>query len=340
MKAVIAGMGNSIFISYRRDYGSDFTSRLHEKLSGFGFDVYYDSNMHSGLYMDELNAELERATDVIVVLSKCALKEKKEDVFFHEIKVAIKLKKNIIPVFLNNYDKADEISPSVRKVLDYQGISEIIPKFYDKVFIPQLIYLLTDSPEKQKYMSSLESSVLTSRMNLEKEPLISRWANAKVIKSCAYYSNQLINSDLINCALREGAHLKFLVVEPECDAAKDAAKYKLDGPEYMELFSFNNAFSMLKHKADYLRYQKEHNPEDDLCNGILEVRKTKMFIPTAILIIEKENPSENTAKVDIYTFDTSNPDRRSIMIKASDTENYSFFDNQFELLWNKYSEEI
>ena len=333
-------MNNLIFISYRRDYGSDFTSRLYEKLSGFGFNAYYDSEMHSGRYMDELHEKLESASDVIVVLSKDALKEREDDVFFYEIKYAIENHKNIIPVFLNNYNKNDEVSPAVKDVLGYQGISETIPKFYDKVFIPQLIYLLTDTPEKQNYLAGLESSALSSRRNLEQDSIMNRWADAKVIKSCAYYSNQLVNSDLIQLKMREGVKFKFLVVDPESDAATDAVKYKFNEPEQLTMFSFNISVATLKQKKEYFNYIRENDPSDELCNGSFEVRKTKMFIPAAIMIVEKEKPEESTAKVDIYTFETGNPDRRSIMIKATDKENYSFFDNQFELLWNKYSEEI
>ena len=334
-------MSNSVFISYRRDYGSDFTSRLHEKLVSFGFDVFYDASLHSGRFREEIKQEIKRSSDFLVVLTKNALEKRSEDeVFFQEIQLAIKLKKNIIPIFLNNFNRKDEICSDMQIVLDYQGVSEVAPQFYDGVFIPQLIFLLSDSTAKQNYLSKHSFSYLSTRKDLEKEPLITRWENSKVIKSCAFYANQIVNSDLILGKLREGVHFKFLIVDPESDAAKDAAKYKLDGPEFLELRSFNNSYNILKDKLDYINYLRETNPEDALCNGVLEIRKTQMHIPTAIMIIEKENADENSIKVDIYTYDTANPDRRSIMINANDIDNYQFFDKQFDLLWNNYSEEI
>lgn len=334
-------MDNSIFISYRRDFGSAFTSRLHENLKSFGFNVFYDAEMHSGRFRDEIKHRIENSSDFLVILSKNSLKKSKEDdVFFAEINYAISLNKTIIPIFLNNFNQEDEVNPEVKDVLQYHGVSEVAPQFYYEVFIPQLIDLLSDSIAKKNFLSKQSVSYLSTRKNLEKDPLITRWENAKTIKSCAFYANQIVNSDLILGKLRDGVHFKFLIVDPSCDAAKDAAKYKLDGPEFLELRSFQNSYNILKDKKDYINYLQQTTPEDPICNGTLEIRKTKMFIPTAIMIIEKENAIENTIKVDLYTYETSNPDRRSIMIQSNDIDNYKFFENQFDLLWNNFSENI
>ena len=69
-------------------------------------------------------------------------------------------------------------------------------------------------------------------------------------------------------------------------------------------------------------------------NGELEVRKTTLHLDQAIMIVKKKKESENSVKVDFYTFNTDDTNRRSIMIPFADNENYEFFCKQFEYIWN------
>jgi hypothetical protein len=70
-----------------------------------------------------------------------------------------------------------------------------------------------------------------------------------------------------------------------------------------------------------------------------QCRKTRLGLPSAIFIVHMKDKKESSAKIDFYSFDTNDDDRRCIYITGSDKENFEFYQRQFDYIW-EHSEEL
>ena len=202
-----------------------------------------------------------------------------------------------------------------------------IPISNDAAASPSIFYRIIDRLQSKP---TFKKTVVSSRQILDREPLDVRWADAKEIDICSYFANMLIFSDYINQALAKGAHIKYLVVDPESNAAAEVMKYRLKNvTKNTYRSSFDEAVNLYQamKNSDYQYFDKS------LQNGELEVRKTTLHLDQAIMIVKKKIISDSTVKVDFYTFDTDDMNRRSIMIPFGDKENYDFFCEQFDYIW-------
>ncbi len=324
------------FISYRRDTAGSFALLLYDKMKSLGFDIYLDhKEMHSGKFDLQIQENLRASKDFILILSENSLLRNGEprDFYLEEIELARNLEKEnkikIIPIFLKNfndkliYDKTGDI---FEDILTSEGVNEGPPQLFETQFIPRLIELMSDSYDKQQYLLSKDQTVFSSRKIIEKESLSERWNGAKSISICAYYADQLINSDLVINKLKEGVNFRYLVVDPKSKAAEDAAKFKLCSGFNYRMRKFNLAHISAIDTLSML--------DEEQIIGSFEMRETSLFIPNAIMIVEKDDEVLNTVKVDFYTFNTEDEERRSVLIKSGDKENYDFFVKQFEYIWN------
>lgn len=324
----------TIFISYRRDFGGTFALLLEEKLTQAGFSAFLDhKSMHRGRFDEEISNTIDEASDFVVVLSKdCFSSHDGVDFFVSEIEYALKKKKNIVPVFLNSYSRQVSIPDSISDVLRYQGVSEHAPQDFESVFLPKLISYLTDTDEKQKYLDKFGArAYLSTRQKLEREPLDLRWENAVEIDICAYFANMLINADYINQALSNGVRIRYLIVDPDSTAADEAMKYRFKN---VRKSLFRYSFDAMVELLQDMRNRNSEYFDETLLNGELEAKKTTLHLDQAIMIVRKKKESENSVKVDFYTFNTDDTNRRSILIPFADHENYEFFCKQFEYIWN------
>ena len=106
-----------IFISYRRDGGDILAKLLYESLKQQKYSVFFDhESLSSGVFGEQLLETVRNAKDVIVVLSKGCLERCKsnDDWMLKEISEAVKNKKNIIPVFSEEFR-----TPTQEELLDY-----------------------------------------------------------------------------------------------------------------------------------------------------------------------------------------------------------------------------
>lgn len=320
-----------IFISYRRSNGGTFALLLEEKLKQLGFAVFLDhKNMHAGRFDREIMDVLERSSDVIVLLSKdCFRKRKDPDYFLQEIAFSIKNNKRIIPVILDGFKETPDDPDEISDLLKYQAVEEQKPQIFDSVFLPDLISYLSDSNEKRRYDSQFgDRSVIASRETIEREPLIERWRNAVEIDICSYFANMLINTEYISKALENGTNIKYLVVDPESESADNAISFLFKRTKKSR---FRQAYEAA---VELMEDINEIDSSKKASLGIFELRKTSLFLPTAIMIVKKKEEYNNTIKVDFYTFETGDSERRSTLIHASDKDNYEFFERQFEYIWN------
>ena len=101
-----------VFISYRREDGVGMAQLFHDRLDAMGYCVFLDlSGMRAGPFPDQLVRRVNECRDFVVVLSAKALRLRTEgddvDWFRSEIAQAIRQGKNIIPVYLWDFDKKE-----------------------------------------------------------------------------------------------------------------------------------------------------------------------------------------------------------------------------------------
>ncbi len=72
----------------------------------------------------------------------------------------------------------------------------------------------------------------------------------------------------------------------------------------------------------------------------VDCRLTDMYLPYAMLIMKYKNQDKDFAQIDLYSFDAPDSNRRIIMVNISDKDNYKFFIDQFEYIWEHQSIKI
>ena len=98
---------SSIFLSYRRDTSKYLTRCIYMALNQFGHDVFMDVNSNDSKPLDTniLNQIAERP-HFVLILSRSSLERCSNDGdwLLREIEEAFRLRRNIIPVFEENFD--------------------------------------------------------------------------------------------------------------------------------------------------------------------------------------------------------------------------------------------
>lgn len=322
-----------VFISYRRHHGGVFAELLWEKLIKNGFTVFLDHrNLTSGRFDIEIQEAIDEASDFVVLFSQdCFVPHGIPDYFFEEIKYALAKRKRIIPILFSDYTEPHDLPEEIAAVTKYEGVSQGSVQNIDTVFLPKLISFFSESEEKRRYYNNLNKSFLSSRKELEMESLETRWSGAVEIDICSYYANMLITSDYINQALANGVHIRYIIVDPKSFAAEEALKYKL---KRANLKLWECSVDVAHDLMNSLQKGRENCSNDPISNGEFDMKITTLQINQAIMIIKKKRKEENSVKVDFYSFNTDDTQRRSILISALDKDNYDFFCEQYEYIWN------
>lgn len=121
-------MKYDVFISYRREVGIYQADALESKLKLKGWKTFLDrTEIKGGNWKKKLEENIRESCNFIVIISKGCFPQIKEgkDYFLYEINQALKLEKNVIPVYYDdmNYD-------SIKKYLsgteDFQNQNPIV----------------------------------------------------------------------------------------------------------------------------------------------------------------------------------------------------------------------
>lgn len=115
---------SDIFISYRSDGGKEFAGRLHDRLEKEGYQVFIDvTNLNSGKYREQIFSHIKQITDFLLILSPNALEfSQKDDLFREEIEYALKLKKNIVLIKLENFEWPKQSSETIEYLKTFKSI--------------------------------------------------------------------------------------------------------------------------------------------------------------------------------------------------------------------------
>ena len=64
-----------------------------------------------------------------------------------------------------------------------------------------------------------------------------------------------------------------------------------------------------------------------------QCRITRLGLPSAIFIVHMKDGKDSSAKIDFYSFDTNDDERRCLYITGSDKINFEFYQRQFDYIW-------
>lgn len=151
-------ISHHVFISYRRETGSDIALLLQTKLKEAGYSVFLDcDSLKSGRFDEAILKHIEEASDFIIVLSKGCLERCRNsgDFVRREVAHAIQTKRNIIPYLMPDFTfpKRDLLPPEIHDLDNFQGIKHS-QEFFASSFAKLCGFLdATPSPSSARQVS-------------------------------------------------------------------------------------------------------------------------------------------------------------------------------------------
>jgi hypothetical protein len=140
----------SVFISYRRESGSDTARLVRAELNARGWRTFLDvEDLRSSLFDQRLWLEIDSADNFVVILSPQCLDScsNKKDWFRREIAYAISAGKNIVPVLKSGFMVAPErkLPRDIRSLPKYNAVE--YSHSYFRAVIDKLVSFLTKEGE-------------------------------------------------------------------------------------------------------------------------------------------------------------------------------------------------
>lgn len=119
--------GNRVFISYRRERGSELARVVHSELERRGVPCFLDVDDLGAEHFDQrLLQEIESTTNFVVILSPGALDrcQMPGDWLRKEIGHAIKMKRNIVPLMVEGFEfpPSKELPEELREIVRHNGV--------------------------------------------------------------------------------------------------------------------------------------------------------------------------------------------------------------------------
>lgn len=320
---------NCAFISYRSDNGFVYADLLYGYLERDNIPCFWDKakmQNFTGAFPEELRRQIDDADDFILILSPQCLDASggRETVFVREIRYAQERDKKIIPIFCGSFSFPASLPQGLERLPELSRLS------------------WTDSGEKL-YRSLLERMTKTEPVTsaLDRNYVFTKLEHRGTIEAAHPFSERITDDvtgvdlcaicgqgfliycrEYINQLARQKCQMRFVTTRPNCAAAKEAVTYKLtSGPMEIKAQSIPNAWRAMKSwKVTY--------PE------LIQCRTTNLYLPFAIFIIRHADSRRNTIKVDYYSFESGDVERRSVLIPYGDRDNYDFYCKQFEWVWD------
>lgn len=136
---------HNIFISYRRKGGVYLALLISKQLTQMGKNVFFDmESLHSGEFDKQLYEKIDQCSNVIAVISPGSMErcvESEDDWVRKELAYAFKKGKNVIPIFMEDFEGFPEDLPEeIEAVKTRQGI-EMYARYFDGAMEQLLQYL-------------------------------------------------------------------------------------------------------------------------------------------------------------------------------------------------------
>lgn len=143
-------MKYDIFISYRRQGGSERAELLKAILEKRGYDpnrVFMDTHtLRGGDFKMRIKEAIEQSVNIIVLITKgCFDNIKEEDYWIYELSEASALNKHIIPVFFDGINNIDKYNlPKTLQELPYQNAVSYNHEYSDASYSKLISFLKPD----------------------------------------------------------------------------------------------------------------------------------------------------------------------------------------------------
>lgn len=340
-----------VFISYRRKDGWQLANLIKMVLSSKGYSVFLDTSdidmKSENNYKEVIFNKLHQCKDHIIIVTESSFEKKDNNIYIDEIDASIKsieskensvFVKNIICIstFEDVYRRLESTDIEPLHKLANKTLLECSYFNHFDAIVGQFDSLLKSQPSKYY-------SLMTSRTAVEDiHHLPDRFENAKEIDVCAFGVESILthNSEAIEKAISKGVKFKFLCQNPESDFADYIAHYNIfEPPQRKRNKVIPHSHEMLE---DYLA--------DEIGNekyiSSFEYRLTNVYLTCAIMVVKKEKPYTSHIKVDFvvpcndnansenYYQQLNSRNRRCVFIEENDKENFEYFLNLFDFLWN------
>ena len=129
-------MGYNVFISYRREGASELAQLLYSRLRADGYAPFFDvESMRSGKFNKQLYDRIEECEDMLLLLPPKALdpRDAEEDWVILEIEHALKHQKNIVPVFMRNFEWPRQLPEQIEELRHCHGVTADM-EYFDAVY--------------------------------------------------------------------------------------------------------------------------------------------------------------------------------------------------------------
>lgn len=144
-------MGNQIFISYRRKDGFYPAYLLYKELIGQNFTVFFDlKSLRTGVFPDIIRQNIEDCTDFILIVSDSTFSQRifqADDWVHRELALALRLNKNVVPVFVNG-TIPDDLPEDIARIKNRQGLQQIDPNLISENYKKLIDERLVSKPQK------------------------------------------------------------------------------------------------------------------------------------------------------------------------------------------------
>ena len=144
-------MGNQIFISYRRKDGFYPAYLLYKELIGQNFTVFFDlKSLRTGVFPDIIRQNIEDCTDFILIVSDSTFSRRifqADDWVHRELALALRLNKNVVPVFVNG-TIPDDLPEDIARIKNRQGLQQIDPNLISENYKKLIDERLVSKPQK------------------------------------------------------------------------------------------------------------------------------------------------------------------------------------------------
>lgn len=116
----------NVFISYRRDGGSEISRLIYSELNKYkNINPVLDvEHLHAGVFDEQIYQQIDDCNAFVLILSQNALDRcvYQNDWVRLELEYALKKEKTIIPVIAEGFVFPDNLPKSLKKVLKYEGV--------------------------------------------------------------------------------------------------------------------------------------------------------------------------------------------------------------------------
>lgn len=164
-------MGNQIFISYRRKDGFYPAYLLYKELIAENFSVFFDlKSLRSGTFPDIIRQNIDDCTDFVLIVSDSTFSERifdEDDWVRKELSLALKLNKNVVPVFVNG-SIPDNLPEDIAAIRGRNGLQQIDPNLISENYKKLIDERLVSKPQEKAFHGKCGAARLTMSITATK----------------------------------------------------------------------------------------------------------------------------------------------------------------------------